>query len=99
MDLQANEQQSYTCSMVMVLESPRGEERRENSDMGLMDLDGSLKQYSYKVVTHGNIQVSCVDWKKTTEDAVRARNPGGIAAAKAGVHLGEHVSIDSLEFI
>lgn len=95
MNLQANEQQSYTCSLEMIL----GSERRENSDMGLMDLDGSLKQYSYKVVTHGNIQVACVDWKQTTEEAMRVRSGAGQSAKKFDARLGEQITIDGLEFI
>jgi hypothetical protein len=65
MDMAANEQQSYTCAMEMAC----GSEKCSNIDMSLMDLDGSLKQYSYKIVTHGNISIATVDWQKTTDEA------------------------------
>jgi histone-arginine methyltransferase CARM1 len=65
MDMMANEQQSYTCSMEMSL----GSETRQNSEMCLMDLDSSLKTYAYKIIKHGNVVVAGVDWEKTTQEA------------------------------
>jgi len=76
MNLKANEQQSYTCLFDIVLESAGGSEKRlANEDMSLMDLDSSLKEYCYKVVKHGDMSVACVDWEKTTQEAIQRRNP------------------------
>jgi hypothetical protein len=83
MELVANEQQTYTCSMDMTLETSSGKETRSNCDMGLMDLDGALKTYAYKTVTHGNVKVACVDWEKTTEDARNRKKAQSVSAQTA----------------
>jgi histone-arginine methyltransferase CARM1 len=75
MELVANEQQTYTCSMEMEQKTDTGVEKRSNCDMGLMDLDGAQKTYSYKTVTHGNVSVACVDWEKTTQEARNRKKP------------------------
>merc|ERR1719247_2684645 len=95
MDLQANEQQSYTCSMEMELESSSGLQRRANSNMSLMDLDGSLKQYSYKIVTHGNVSVACVDWQKTTDEARQNRQVDKTECRASNSHLGEQIEFNN----
>jgi len=101
MNMQANEQQSYTCSMDMVLQSYQdGDQRRQNSDMGLMDLDMSHKKYAYKFVTHGNVRTGCVDWQKTTEEARKNR-----AAAQAllngtpSKHWGKTATLKDIDFM
>lgn len=94
MDLAANEQQSYDCSMEMTL----GEEIRSNSGMSLMDLDSSLKQYSYKIVTHGNVSVACVDWQKTTDEARAKKHVDKTEAKASDSHLNEQISLNNKTF-
>jgi histone-arginine methyltransferase CARM1 len=101
MNMMANEQQSYTCDFDMTLDSSRGFERQENSDMGLMDLDGSLKQYAYKIVRHGDINVACVDWEKTTAEFLQSRQPprpSNGTSVSSGL-LGTQVSLEGLLFV
>lgn len=92
MDMMANEQQTYTCAMEMTL----GDERRQNSDMSLMDLDSSLKQHSYKIVKHGEVSVACVDWEKTTAEARALRNPSKLKMSK---NVAEQISFLGKTFI
>lgn len=97
MDLKANEQQSYTCSFEMVLESAGGPEKRlANADMSLMDLDSSLKEYCYKVVKHGDMSVACVDWQKTTEEAMQRRKP--VVQSSSG-HIAKEVALGDAMYV
>merc|ERR1712059_180748 len=79
-----------------------GVERRRNADMGLMDLDGALKQYSYKIVTHGNIKVACVDWEKTTAEARKPKaslEAGKSNASPAQINfVGQRDQFDGVEY-
>lgn len=101
MELVANEQQTYTCSMDMQMKTPSGVEKRSNCDMGLMDLDGAQKTYSYKTVTHGNISVACVDWEKTTQEARNKKKKQyfQVSGELYAKRLGEVAQYDGLEYI